>query len=182
MAIDNPNIPSRTQDIVAILNQDTFEQVFREARPIKISSNSTVQYMQNPIETGGVITDHSITLPDVVSVTCVITNFNYRALVPLVREASRSGTRFVVQSKSQTYTNMVIEELPIEEDPDKFDSVVISLNFREVQFDTAQIQTLSAEQVSNPADQSTVDRGEQSTTQTEGSLAVQAANAIGAVS
>lgn len=179
MAILNAFIPGRTSDIVSILRASNSEQAFREARPIKISSNSAVTYMQNPIETGGNIIDHRIIEPDLVSVSCVIPNFAYRNLVTQIRDSSRNSEQFTVQSKSITYTNMVIEEMPIEEDPDKFDAIVIELKFREVQFDTAQIQRLPVSQVSNSADSSTVDRGEQSTSDSQSSVAFQAAQAIG---
>ncbi len=181
MSISNANIPSRTSDLVAILDATSSEQMFRDARPMKVSSNPAVQYMQNPIETGGVITDHSIILPDIVSVVCIVTNFNYRSLVAQVRAASRSATQFTVQTKSLTYFNMVIEELPIEEDPGAFDSINLTLKFREIQFDTARIQTLPPSAVANPADASTVNRGEQSTTESQGSLAAQAARSIGVI-
>lgn len=181
MAITNANIPSATSDLVAIINADTFEQEFITARPLKVSSNSSIQYMQNPIETGGVITDHKIDLPDVVSIACIVTGFNYRDLASQVSSLAKASTQFTVQTKSMTYTNMVIEEFPIEEEPEKFDSITITLNFREIQFDSAQIQTLTPASVTNPADASTVDRGEQSGSDSEGSLASQAARAIGVI-
>lgn len=181
MAIDNVKTSSVTADIVAILNSDTGEQVFEDARPVKLSSNSAVKYMQNPIETGDYITDHFIILQDVLTISCIVQKFLYRNLVSQIQSSLKQGTRFTVQTKSRTYTNMVIEETPIEEEPEKYDAIVIELKFLEVQFDPAQIKTLPSESVSNSADQSTVDRGQQSTSESSSSVAFKAAQSLGAV-
>lgn len=181
MAINNAYEVSASSDTVAIFNQETLAQAFGDAVPVKVSSNQAVQYMRNPIETGASIVDHQIILPDVVSITCVVPNFTYRNLVADVINSSRAGTQFTVQTKSRSYSNMVIEEFPIEEDPDKFNAITVTLNFSEVQFDTARIQTLPAASVTNAMDQSTVDRGEQQSTESQSSVLFSAAEAAGAI-
>ena len=181
MAITNPNVPSITSDLVAIYDDETGFQVFGEARPVKISSESPIKFMKNPVATGGNITDHFIIEPDFVSIDFVIPNFNYRDVYQQVRTSANEGRSFTVQTKVNTYLNMRIENYPIEEDPGKFNAIVMTIPFVEIQFDTAQVQILPAETVSNAADSTTIDRGQQSTTETSGSVALQAAQDLGAV-
>jgi hypothetical protein len=72
----------------------------------------------------------------------------------------------VVQTKTGIYSNMWIESLPHEEDPEFYDAVPIALKLKEVLFAIPQ-RNLSPR---SPQDSSTVDRGNQQST-TESSVA-----------
>lgn len=181
MAINNTRVASRTQDLVAIIDEESGQQVFTDARPLKATPVSEIKYMQNPIETGASITDHFIVLPDGVQVDFLVSNFLYRSVYQQMKALAKAGTGFIVQTKSDTFINMRIEQLPAEEDPERFDAITISLTFVEIQFDPVRIQTLPQSQVASPADSSTVERGEQSGTETQGSVAFRAAQSVGAV-
>ena len=178
MAIENFRIPA---DLVSILDESG-NQVFELAIPMKVAVDPGIQYMRNPIDSGATITDHYIILPVVASIDFIVTNSNYREAYQQIRTAARAAQRFTVQTKSDTFQNMYIENYPSEEDPDKFDAITITISFIEIQLDTATLELLPASQVSDASDASTTDRGEVSGSATSGSLFSQAANALGVIS
>ena len=159
MTILSAFIPTETADLVAILNVDG-EQVFARARPLKASISPEIKYMTHPVEKGGNITDHRVILPDIVTLSVVLEAGNYRDTYQAIKQAARSSIPFIIQTKSDTFNNMQITAYPSEEDPTFFDTLLVNVAFREIQFDAAQIQILAPDAVSNNADTSTVDRGE----------------------
>ena len=179
MSFLNINIPSLTSETVSIIDSESLDPVFVEAKKMKVSSNTEIYYPRNPIETGGTITDHKVVLPDIVSVSCIINDFNYRSVVQEIRDSAIASRVFTVQTKSITYDDMVIDKIPVEEDPSMFDSVTIVISFSKIQFDEAEVNKLTQGKVSNKPDSSTVDRGEQSTTGTQSSIAARALRGIG---
>ncbi len=161
MTIANANIPAASGDLVAILDSSG-NQVFPLAQPLSASVDPEIRYMVHPVENGGSIIDHRVVLPVIVNVELVLTAGNYRNTYQDIRQAAEESRQLIVQTKSSTFSNMYITAYPSEENSNFFDTIVVNLTFREVQFDTARTQTLSQDQVRNPADSSTVNRGEQS--------------------
>ena len=56
---------------------------------------------------------------------------------------------------------MIISQLPHEESPDQFDTIIVALKFKQAIFVTTNSQALPATAVKNPVQQSTVNTGEQ---------------------
>ncbi len=166
MTIPNAFIQNDTADLVAILDING-AQVFETASPLKATIKPEIKYMTHPVEDGGNITDHRIILPNVVAITLVLEAGNYRDTYQQIKQSAVESTPFIVQTKSDTFNNMRIAEYPSEEDPQYFDTVIVNLVFREIQFDSARIQLLPPESVADPSDASTVDRGEQQGQETE---------------
>ncbi len=89
-------------------------------------------------------------------------SFDYRSTYAAIREAFRATQQFSIQTKTTTYTNMYLRDIPHEEDPTRFDTVTMILEFIEAQFFNVQVQALAESDVVNNSDSSTVNRGEQS--------------------
>lgn len=157
------------EDIVSILDESG-EQAFALARPVSVSVGPEIQYMTHPVENGSVITDHRVVLPVLINMTVILAAGNYRDTYQEIRQAAIESRAFVVQTKSNTFNNMQITAYPSEEDTALFDTVTVNLSFREIQFDNARTQVLSQNQVSNPADSSTTNRGDQSGTSVSDSV------------
>lgn len=149
-------------DDIAIYDSD-FGQVFRSARPLKAQISEPSKLMEHPLETGAVVADHRIVLPTETVVSMILDADNYRQTYQRIRQAYQSGTQYTVQMRAGGYKNMVIADMPHEESTDVFDTIAITLKFREVQFVSAQFVKLPAVKVSkkNTAKQSTKDRGQQ---------------------
>ncbi len=170
MAIRRVFTPSATADVVAILDEQG-NQVFSGARALGVSISSEIKYMTHPVDTGGNVTDHRIILPDVITLAVILTPEAYRSTYQEVRQAARNSTALIVQTKANTFENMRIAQYPTEEDPALFNTITMNIGLREIQFDNPRTVLLPQASVANPADTSTVDRGEQPVQQPSASVA-----------
>ncbi len=175
MAVLDSLVPSASSDVVAVFLDvglgsgltDLFSganivQTFSDARPVLLQVSEPTQFMVHPLETGANVTDHRIVLPIEVSIEFILLPDTYRTTYQLMRQAKNLSVRFILQTKTDTYANMYISDLPHEESPEAFDTIRIIVRFKEVQFFNTGVQLLTEDDVLNPRDSSTVDRGEQS--------------------
>lgn len=164
MAITDPQIPSASADVVAIFLEEDggpLVQSFVGAGPMRAQVNLPSQYMVHPLETGAPIIDHRVILPIEIAITFILQPETYRSTYQELRQAYLASNSFTVQTKADTYTGMYINNLPHEEEPELFDTIRVIVSFIEAQFFSAQVQVLSSANVTDPADASTLDRGEQ---------------------
>jgi hypothetical protein len=156
-------VPNASADAVAVFDQD-FNQVFQNARPIKATYNRTKKLCEHPVEDGTVITDHQVIQPPEIQLSLILGAADYRSVYQQIKQLYTDGTLLTVQGRTDTFTDLVITDMPHDEEPDLFDVVAVAVKLRNVQFVTAQFGTLPASKVANPADASTVQKGEQQTT------------------
>jgi len=166
MSITNNNVTSATSDLVAILDANG-QQVFPGARPVKATSSPEIMYTTHPREDGGNITDSRIVLPQIVSLSVILNPATYRDTIQAIHQAAIDSTEFIVQTKSRTYQNMYLTAYPTEENVQFFDTIKAELTFKEVKTESAITQTLPADAVADPADSSTVSRGQQSSSEAQ---------------
>lgn len=164
MAILNALIPSASGDIVSIIEADTGNQVFQGARPMKVTVSESARLLAHPIESGGSVVDHRIILPISLSVSMILESRTYRATYQEIRQLFRDSIRLSVQTKTDTYFNLYLQDIPHEEDPALFDTITIVLQFIETRIATVQVVALSPAAVLSANDSSTVDRGQQTGT------------------
>lgn len=151
-------------DVVGIYDQN-FNQVFETARPIKASVKEDSKLMEHPTETGATITDFSIILPVEIELSIIAVGVaEYRSVYGRIRQAFQARTLFSVQTSTGMYTNQIIQSMPHEEDPALADAIAIAMKLKEVQIVEAQYLALPARKVRNPANASTVDKGQQQPT------------------
>lgn len=149
-------LPSFAIDTVAVFTQD-YTQVFRDARSIKAVVKETSKVMEHPIENGAIITDHRIILPVEIDLNLILKPETYRDVYNEIRDLYLRGTLLIVQTRSGTYENQLINSMPHEEDPTMYDTITIALSLKQVQMVTAQFTKTPA----NPKNTSTVSRGMQ---------------------
>lgn len=160
MPLNNTNVPSSASDIVGVFDSD-FNQVFPLARPIKCVVKETAKNMEHPVETGVTITDHRIILPTEIELSMILPAGEYRAVYQQIKQLWISAPLLSVQSRADTYDQMMIESIPHEEDPAMFDTIALAIRLKKVLFVSPVAQSLPASSVQNPVDQSTVRSGEQ---------------------
>lgn len=123
------------RDVVAVYTQD-FNQVFAQARPLKVVVKEEAKVMEHPVENGTIITDHRIILPVEIELSMLIRNADYPDVYQAIRQFYLNATLLVVQTKVGIYDNQMIASMPHEEDPEHFDTITLALKFKQVQFVT----------------------------------------------
>lgn len=158
--IFNTLLPSFAFDSVAVFDQ-SFQQVFPQARSIKAVIKEESKVMEHPIETGGIITDHRIILPVTIELSLIVqSKSGIKEVYQAIKQYYLNATLLVVQTKSSVYENQMISSMPHEENPDQYDALAIALTLKQVQFATTRYSVVPK----NPKNSSTVDRGTQSGT------------------
>ncbi len=153
--------PTAAIDVVGLFD-DSFAQCFVDARPIKASIKPRSKAMEHPIESSAMNTDHLVMLPIEMELSMMLTSHAYRNTYSQIREAYRHGHIFSVQTKAGIYPNMLITDMPHEEDSDIFDALMLTLKLKEMVLVKAQYEKLPSQKVKNKTHASTVQRGEQS--------------------
>ena len=142
-------------DTVAVFDQD-FRQVFPSARALKAVVKENAKLMEQPVESGAVITDHRIILPIEIELSFVLQAQDYLDTYRAIKQYFLNGTLLVVQTRSGVYQNQLIASMPHEEDPAQYDTLVMAVSFKQVQFVTPQFTV----RPQRPSNVSTVKRGE----------------------
>jgi len=130
-------LPSFAVDSVAIFTQD-FTQIFRNARAIKAVIKEQSKVMEHPVESGIVITDHRIILPIEIELSLILAKADYQDVYNSIRGYYLQGTLLVIQTRSGVYQNMLIQQIPHEENPDMYNALAIAMTLKQVIFAFAQ--------------------------------------------
>lgn len=158
----NTRTSTSAADVVAVLRQDSYEQVFPLARPVgKATAKVTSKLMEHPVEDGSTITDHRVILPVEIDMPLLLASEDYRSVYQSIRTLFDDCTLLIVQTRTGSYRNMVISDMPSEESADMLDAVPVALRLREVKLVKPQYGTLPTSKVKDPTNSSTVNRGEQ---------------------
>lgn len=156
-------IPTKAVDVVAITGAG-FLPLFSLARPLTASVFELADLMEHPLETGAVIADHIVFRPVEVELPLLcVGEVAYRSTYAAIRATFNAGTLLTIRTRTGSYPNMVISDLPHDETPNEFDAISIRLRLREARFVTPKTG-LSQDQVQDPKQASTTNRGSQQTT------------------
>lgn len=121
-------------DAVGIFDGETLEQVFSDARPMRAGVRETSMVMRHPIETGVKLSDHHIINQNEINLLLFIKSEFYNSVYVEMRNAWIAATKLSVQTRTGVYNNMVIVNMPHEENPDTFDAITLALSLEEVIF------------------------------------------------
>lgn len=157
--------PTNAQDVVAVLKSD-FSQVFQKARAIKVGIGRSSKAMEHPLETGATITDHRIIMPNTAELSIILATEDYRSVYQQIRDLFINGDLLTVQTKVDSFSNMLIEKMPHEETAEMFDAVAVALSLKEAKFVTPQLSNLTVKKVKSSKDASKINRGQQQPTET----------------
>lgn len=160
MALTNVFIPSASADVVAVFDE-SFNQMFPLAVSMKVAVTESSKIMEHALEDGATITDHAVFIPDEIELSVMLTGFTLRSVFQQIKQAYKSRTILTVQTKTDTYINMVISDMPHDEDPETYDAVIVGIRLKQARFVTPQYGTLPPRKVANKSQASTVDKGQQ---------------------
>lgn len=153
-------ISSAAVDVVGVFTSDLV-QVFRSGRPLKAQVKETNKIMQHPVETGATITDHVITEPVQIELSLIFASENYKSAYEQVKQLSLNRTLLTVQTRATVYKNMIIAEMPHQEDAELYDALTMALKLQEVIFANTIIQGIIPR---DPTNSATQNRGNVQTT------------------
>lgn len=123
-------------DVVGIYSGDgaTFGQMFARARPMRANVRETSRVMEHPVETGATIADHHIINPVEIELPMLIASQDYASTYTQIRQAFVNATPLSVKTRTGIYKNMIIAEMPHEEDAEMYDVITMGLRLRQVLF------------------------------------------------
>lgn len=167
MAQANPQIYESAQDLVAILDSNSYLPLFASLHPMKVNVRESSRMTAFPVEDGSTRTDHRVVLPIEIELPILITD-SVRDQFQQLRKAYLAGTAVIVQTKVGSYPSMVISECPHAESPEQGASVAVSVRLAEIEVITPQYDPLPPSKVAKPAQTDTVKRGEVKTSAPSG--------------
>lgn len=164
MALTDPSIHESAQDLVALLDAESFQPLFEPADIMRVSVREMSKLTGFAVEDGTQRVDHRVIDPVEIELPLLLTT-ETRNTYENLRQAWLDCREIIVQTKVRSYAQMLIYELPHEETPEQGDAITIALKLREVTVVRAEYGALPPQKVANPNQSSTVKKGNQQTTE-----------------
>jgi len=156
--------PSQAVDVVAILGPG-FVPLWSALRPLEAAVFESADLMEHPVENGTVIADHLVHHPREILMPMVcIGEREYRSTYASLKAAFMAGIKLTITTRTSSYSDMILTDMPHEETPDRFNAISMALRFREAIVVTPQSGGLTEEQTQDPAQASTQAGGTKQTT------------------
>lgn len=154
-------------EVVAILDAETFEVLFDGGHIMALDVLDEKKYTQFQVEDGSSRSDHSVKLPIAITLPFRIAE-NTRVTFENLRQAYLNDRILIVQSRVASYESMVIEAIPHSETVDNLMGVTVDIRLVEWRTVTPVYGDLPLGTTRNPAQSSTIPRGQQQTTDANG--------------
>lgn len=165
MATTNLNINSVSQDAIAILDAENFAQLFPLASPMQVVVRELSKVLGFTAEDGAEKSDHIVYLPVEVEIPFLLTE-DMRNVYAAFKQAWKTQQTLVVQTKVDTYSGLIIYEMPHDETSDFGNSVQMTVKLRVFETITPEYGALPPRKVANKSQASTVKKGQVQTTET----------------
>lgn len=154
-------------DVIAILDYENYEQLFDGAHVMGLDIIDEKRITNFQVEDGSNRSDHVVTLPVQASVTFQITD-EARVTFDRLRQAYQDNRLLIVQSRVASYSPMLIESMPHSETTANIMGLTISARLKEWRTVQPVYGDMPIGTTRNPAQSSTVNRGQQQTTNADG--------------
>lgn len=142
----------------------SFGQMFSNARPMKAFVRETSRVMEHPVETGVVLSDHHIINQVEIELPLIVSSQFYTATYGEIRQAFNGATPLSVKTRTGVYSDMIIADMPHEEDPEMYDAITILLHLKQVIYVVTGGGAQSNFQPSDPLNSNTLPSGLQQAT------------------
>jgi hypothetical protein len=109
-----------------------FGQMFVHARPMKATIRETSRTMDHPVETGSILSDHHIINPVEIDIPLIISSQHYAQTFSQIRQAFINATALSVKTRVGIYSDMIIADMPHEEEPEMYDVITVGLRLKQV--------------------------------------------------
>jgi hypothetical protein len=136
-----------------------FGQMFVNARPMKAAVRETSKIMEHPVETGVPLADHHIINPVEIDIPLIVGAQFYAGTYNQIRQAFINATPLSVKTRVGVYSDMIIADMPHEEDAEMYDVITIGLRLRQVIYVAPGGGTLVAFQPLDPLNSTTIPTG-----------------------
>jgi len=166
MASTNQNVNLSSQDMIAILDSDDYSQLFPLASPMKVTVRETAKPTSFKVEDGSERTDNIVFDPVEIEIPFLLTE-DTRAVFANIKKAFRDQTQLIVQTKVDSYPRMSIFEMPHDETSEQGDSILVTVKLKMYDVVKAEYGTLPPAKVANKSQSSTVNKGQQQTTESD---------------
>lgn len=162
MASTTPGVNQSAQDLVAILDADTYQPLFTTAHIMQVTIRETSKLTNWAVEDGTQRTDHRVIDPVGIDMPVMLSE-DTRSIFEQLRNAFIQGRNLIVQTKVRTYKDMMIIELPHDETVEYGDSIPVTVKFQELRVVKPEFGTLPPSKVANKKQSSTTKKGSQQT-------------------
>jgi hypothetical protein len=155
-----PSFPTQnTADTVAVFDSN-FNQLFPDAKIIKVNVKEEAKVMEHPLETGETVSDHAIIQPIEIEMDVFIKGIDYKNTYSIINKLFHDFSLLTVQTNTGTYEKQMISSMPHIESSDIFDGTIINIKMKEALFIEPQYGTVPISP-KRPKNKSTNDRGNQ---------------------
>lgn len=151
------------QDVVGIFDE-SFNQLFETAEAMRCLVNEDAKPMEHPMESGAVNTDHIVFLPTEIELSLILDPEDMPDVYQQIKDKWKAAETVSVQTKTDTYTSMLITKIPHDEETDMVDTVGMGVRLRQIIIVTAQYSKLPAKSVKKASNASTTKTGQKQPT------------------
>jgi hypothetical protein len=170
MASTDTRVNSLSQDAIAVLDADTLNPIFQLASPMQVTVREISKILSFTAEDGSEKSDHIVYLPVEVDIPFLLTE-DMRNVYAAFKQAWKTQKSLVVQTRVDTYSGMLIYEMPHDENAEQGASTVVQVKMRVFDTIKPEFGSLPPAKVANKSQASTVKKGQvqttESTTQTK---------------
>lgn len=163
-------IRESAQDLVALLDAETYLPVVDTLSPMRVTVYETSRLAKFEVEDGTQRTDHRVILPVEIDLPLLLAE-DVRDQFEQLRSAWIEGRELIMQTKVRSYPGLMIAEMPHDEIPEQGESIPVSVRLQEIKTVQVQYGPLPPKAVagpnSNPAQADTVKKGRQQATQAD---------------
>lgn len=154
-----------TQDLVCILDGETFQQLFVAAQPMRMTVREAKRATKFVVEDGSTRSDHVVVEAVEISIDLVLEDQDARNGYEQIRQAWRDNKLVTVQGKVGSYKSMLITEIPHDEAPEYGMGIAMPIRLVEWRSVKPQYGTLPPSKVKNKKQSSTAKGGQKQTTE-----------------
>lgn len=167
MASTDSRISSSAQDMIAILDSESFQPLFPLASPMAVRVKESAKIAKFEVEDGSERSDNIVYLLIEIEIPFLLTE-KTRDVFANMRQAFRKQRSFIIQTRVHTYKDMCISDLPHDETPELGPGAIsLPIKFTEVRTVTVEYGTLPPSKVANKSQASTSKRGNQQTAESD---------------
>ena len=146
---------------VEILNNDSLQPIWAGASPMQVSVRETSKATRFAVEDGSVRNDHVVRNATEIGIKMMLAG-DVTNLFEALRTTYQQRDLVTIQTKTAVYTNMLVEEMPHEQDPGMSDAVAVDIWFVEWQ----EVKPETGAAMTKPKQKNTQQRGTQATKET----------------
>ena len=148
-------IPTSAFDVVAVYDSG-FRQVFQGARITGVMVNPESKKMEHPREDGSKTTDFNIFNQIEIQMFVILPSYSYRNAYQQIKQFYLNQEFVSVQTRTDIFTNQVLQAMPQEENPEYYDTISMTLKFKQTQLSVTVTNTITPREAQ---DNTTVNRG-----------------------